>query len=251
MTRTPDSDLAAANAFIRRDVIPVQDGCMCVDGRYAVAGENAGRLARPGADFGYVMILLGLRHDGAIDLTPEQCAQRVYDHVTRGYGVFRIHTDAQSEEQKRPTERPDASIVGCGHIRVACLAENSQLFGLDSGDVADAFSHIELLRREGRVEAEVLRGDHAELGVLINTGVRNTLYHSNGGEQYFVYDKARDMERLKELAAALNIDFDAAVAISEKQTNATLQIQAKGMPIILVNADDGGFTAAGSLTGYA
>jgi hypothetical protein len=250
MTQTSDSDLAAANAFIRHNVIPAQDGCMCVDGRYPVAGENAGRLARPGADFGYVMVLLGLRREGAIDLTPEECAQRVYDHVTRNRGVFRIHTDAQADQQRRLTERPDTVISGCGHIKRATLAENSQLFGLEPEDVVAAFSHIERLRSEGKVEEEVLRGDHAEHGVLINSGIRNTLYHSNGGDQYFVYDKTRDTERLNELTAALDVDFDAALAVSEKQTNAALQLLAKGTPIVLVDADEGGYSAAGSLAGY-
>src|SRR5918999_5790834 len=92
MTTDDHAELAAAARHARQNVVPVAAGRRCIDGRYE-PGQGSGMIARPGADFGYVMALLAVNHAKGLGLTPTQVVDAVYDAVVREGDRFRLHTD--------------------------------------------------------------------------------------------------------------------------------------------------------------
>ena len=51
--------LEHAQQHIENNIVAAKEGRKCVDGRYG-PDQGTGFIARPGADFGYVMVLLAL-----------------------------------------------------------------------------------------------------------------------------------------------------------------------------------------------
>src|SRR5690554_5965504 len=82
-----------ANRFITENTIPATKGRECVDGRYDQHGVESGMIARPGADFGYIMGLLALRNKGSISLSVSDCVDVVYNAVTSDGDKFYAHSD--------------------------------------------------------------------------------------------------------------------------------------------------------------
>lgn len=105
-----------ATDFVNGNIIQASEGRECVDGRYDQHGVEGGLIARPGADFGYVMGLLALSKDGVISVTPQQAVDSVYKAVTENGGRFYAHSDHHAIE--------NGSLTGCGHIIKSTLPEH-------------------------------------------------------------------------------------------------------------------------------
>lgn len=227
---THEKQLALENAtrFVRENLVPAVAGRKCVDGRYQDSG--AGMIARPGGDFGYVMVLLALTKAKGFHLTPGQCVEKVYMALGNHNNRFYMHTDNHAAANH--------GLPGCGHIAKAMDTRLAESYGIKPMEVQAAIMHVQLL---SNVRTEILQGEHREQGVLVITGESNSVRSQDEQNMYFVYDQTRDEEKMRDLVARMGIpkltveDF---IEVSKKQLAATLQELATGKPIFEVNADD-------------
>lgn len=239
------SNLEAATTFARENVIPAFEGVKCIDGRYELAQES-GKIARPGAHFGLVLALLAVNRALGYGLTPTDCFDQIYHIVTRDGDVFSMHTDQEADPDYLATggdEGPGQSrpIIGCRHIAAAADPQFSPFYGVEHGAVVQALTYARQRSAAGdRIDVVKLRGDHAEQGVLIITGIRRTVNPSNGRSMYFVYDKTRDDAYVRKLVPQLGmkaVTVDIFTEAIERQTQATLRLVASGRPMFTVNAN--------------
>lgn len=220
--------------FIRRNKVIAKKGFICVDGRYK-SPQYAGMLARPGANFRGIMVLLSLRKK--LGLTVGRCVDRAVEAVESMGINFNMHTDDHAHDD-------DLSAIGCGHIAKAEDPHFAKMYRIDPKDVRKALMYLRI-KLEGRKyfqEAE-LHGEHQERGVLVVTGTKYSVNHADPktGEMYFVYDKARDAVYTKNLWEKLNIpklSWKEFAQITELQLNSTLKLLAKDLPIFEVNLDE-------------
>ena len=222
--------LEEATRFAEANIVPAVEGRVCVDGRYLHDGQQKGFLARAGGDMGYVMGLLGLRKEGKINMTIQECVDTVYNFVTQDNETFYAHTDAHSVEDK--------TLTGCGHAGRAANPDTSEMFGVNAEDVEEALVYLRNKEQHPKVDEVVLTGTHGEKGVLIVKGKQKTLQHQYGDNQYFVYDKDRDDEfvnKFAEFTHILNFNREDYKQILEQQTNATVALLAQEKPIIEIN----------------
>lgn len=227
MTVEEQTALENATRFVRENLVSAVAGRKCVDGRYQ---DSDGMIARPGGDFGYVMVLLALNKAKGFHLTPGQCVEKVYmalgDHNNRFY----MHTDTHAAANH--------GLPGCGHIAKAMDVKLAESYGLKPMEVQAALMSINLLQR---VQNVILQGEHREQGVLVITGEKSPVRSQNGEKMYFIYDQTRDERLMRDLVGRMGIpgliaeDF---IEVSQKQLAATLQQLAKGKPIFEVDADD-------------
>lgn len=211
---------------IATEMVSAVDGRKCVDGRYE-SGEESGRLARPGGDFGYVMALLEANQKKNLGLTPEQCVDAVYKAVTENNGQFYMHTDEHAEHAGPHT-------IGCGHISKAIINKEDEEF---AAAVAQALQYTRGKMADGKIHMATLTGEHLEQGVLEVTGTKKTV---NPIGRFFVYDKTRDIQFLQELFHHMQIkdlEFKNLADAAERQTQATLKQLAPGLPVFKVNTD--------------
>ncbi|HRN96283.1 MAG TPA: hypothetical protein PLD54_02460, partial [Candidatus Levybacteria bacterium] len=61
-------DIHTVTDFVSANIIPTKNGRKCVDGRYE-NDEYSGMIARPGADFGYVMAMIGYNNEQKLGLS--------------------------------------------------------------------------------------------------------------------------------------------------------------------------------------
>lgn len=228
------STLAEVEDFVTRNKVPVKKGFICVDGRYK-SPQHAGMLARPGGNFRGIMVLLALRKN--LGLTVGQCVDRAIGAVESMGISFNMHTDEHADDD-------DLSAIGCGHIAKAADPHFAKMYHVDPQDVQRALAYLRV-KIEGRKyyhEAE-LQGDHQEQGVLVISGKKYTVNHSDPktGEMYFVFDKARDEEYTKKLFEKFDLyklSLKEFLDINELQLNTTLKLLAKDLPIYEVNLDE-------------
>lgn len=238
--------------YVKNNTIPSKEGRQCVDGRYPLGGESSGMIARPGADMGYVMILLALNKEKSWGLTPEQIVDAVYSVITRNNGQFYKHTDHHATSTDGSTSNDYSErhvITGCSHIANACNPDLCMLYAVDFYDSRNALTHIRQRMIKGdKIKRENLDGEHNEQAVLIIKSKEKTVNHRNNDEMYFVYDKARDNEFMKKLTIFLNsqlqdyldgveISFEEFRQVSDKQTTATFHAIAKGKPMFEVDLE--------------
>ena len=225
--------------FVERNIIRTEKGCECVDGRCKHKAEG-GYLARPGADFGYVMGLLALRKDGIISTSPTECAQKIYDIVMDDCGEFHMHTDSHAEENEK--------LTGCGHIMNATIPQNAQDYGVDPEEIKEALKYVRDNNIHPKTVEESLKGEHKEEFVILNKSLTHTVNHQDdedlaNGKMAFVYDAALDEKRIEYLVEKLNIpnltveNFKGAL---NKQTQATLVRLALGKEIFITEIDKNG-----------
>lgn len=217
-----------------------QPGRMCGDGRYE---ENDGKLARFGADGGFVLGLLSLNRTHGLGLTPEQCVDAIVDASD---GKFYAHTD---EHTHKNGDMHDHSI-GCGHLAKATLPENAEAYGVDPEDVKTAIAYKKSLAVEHPEKVEIVHvsGPHLEKAVIFNEGLGKKISHRDGDVQYFMVDTKRDEEYSEELFERLQkalpelsekgVTLEDFKNILSKQTQATARILANGLPIFKVDADN-------------
>ncbi len=235
------SDLKIASTddvitFVERNKVRAKKGFICVDGRYDNE-EYAGMLARPGGNFRGIMVLLALRKK--LNLPVGRIIDRAVEAVEEMGIPFAIHTDEKHTS-------PDLADIGCGHIALAENPKHAKEYQVNPVDVHNALVYLRI-KLEGRkyYQVQELEGSHQEKGVLVITGLRNTVKHwdHKHKEMYFVYDKARDDKYLQVLYDYFRDQFPKLTfkdfkEISDMQLTATLHNLAKGLPIFEVNLDD-------------
>ena len=77
-----NAGLEAARAHVRRNAVAATLGRRCIDGRYLLS-QGGGMLARPGADFGYLLALLAVNREKGLGLTADGCFEAVLAALTR------------------------------------------------------------------------------------------------------------------------------------------------------------------------
>ncbi|MGE5042240.1 MAG: hypothetical protein ACM3IJ_05060 [Candidatus Levyibacteriota bacterium] len=234
--------LALAHVTDPENVRPVVEGRMCGDGRYT---ESDGNFARFGADAGYVLGLLALNRSHDLGLTPVQIVNAV---VKNSEGKFSFHTDEKAEQKAMETE--EHHHIGCGHLAKAALPEYASQYGVEPEDVKTAISYMRYFAaiHPEKVEMIVLRGEHAEKGVLINVGSKNKVEHGNRfADQWFVVNPGHDEDYAvglfdkmrKELPVLEEKEISPSefMATLSKQTIRTAEILAAGLPVFEVDVD--------------
>lgn len=225
--------LEEAINFVEKNIVPVKDGRKCVDGRYFPDTDDRGRIARPGADFGYVEALLSINHQQDLGLTVEQCFDVVYEAVTESDQQFYMHTDEHANHGH--------GIIGCGHLAKATEPELAKDYGVLSEQMVQVIQYAGNRQEEGaRIVNVVLEGEHKEKGVLVVTEKDYSVNSRDDQTMYFVYDKDRDEEFMKSLVAKMkipNLTVEVFKAASNKQLQATLHNLAFEKPMFQVNKE--------------
>lgn len=208
---------------------------ICVDGRYTYE-QSEGELGRAGADLGLSLALL------ARGYSPEDAFQLVYDfRFSRGekYGWHDdSHANIDDKVEASVGAHGDRLNTGCGHCTL-----NIQLakeYGVDADEVLRLRQLIVTTQNnpatKDNMRFDTLHGDHDEAGVMLINDERITLKHlvqvdEKTQSQFFVYDVARDMRLIEDLAdfiAITNEGIDAGKlaeelkAEVEKHTNITV-----------------------------
>jgi hypothetical protein len=125
LTTDDDVELAAAMRHARETVVPIAAGRRCIDGRYE-PGQGSGMIARPGADFGYVMALLAVNHAMGWGLTPVRLVDAVCDAVARDGDRFWMHTD-QDAPWPSGTGPAGPTAGGAGPTAIGCRHVSASL----------------------------------------------------------------------------------------------------------------------------
>lgn len=200
----------------------------CVDGGYR--GEEAvGAIAIPGAHLGVSMALLNL------GFSPEDAFELVYKFASKDSNPYCWHTDKH--------EGHDGVVVGCGHCNAAI--GNADHYGVESLKTQELLDLVRKAQDEREnMEMVILDREHSEKAILVVTSTNFTVkpWDQEDDVQFFIYDKVRHMEMLKNLVGFLaengrEVSFDALVESSEKQTNSTLGLlgSSKGKSIFTVD----------------
>lgn len=232
--------LEEARAFVDANVILARPGRKCVDGRYK-PGQADGKIARPGGDWGYVEVLLALREEGVIDLSPEACIYAVLHAVKQIGDTFCMHTDHHADPTRAYHKNTS---IGCGHIAKAAEPKNASLYVLSSEDVKKALLYTRELDAidDKSIDMVRLRGEHKERGVLIINSEKYTVWSSDKENvMYFIYDKTRDEAFMKKLVKTLAIEglfYKDFKRVSDIQLQATLELLAAGKPMFEITFDD-------------
>lgn len=244
MLNKEDQELEKAKGHVERNRVPARNVRGCVDGRYE---EDSGMLARPGGDFGYVMALLTLNRVRNWGLTSEQIFDIVYDSVTtdtEDSGTFYMHTDEHAEGGHGP-------LIGCGHVALAISSEHVNRYEVGAEELIPAVERARFLYKNGdRVKIVNLKGKHKEAGVLVVTSREYTVnpYDAETGSMYFVYDKTRDEEfirdvllpRVNDKLAKIRVEgpsYEEFKDVADRQMDLTLRILAEGKRVFLVDVD--------------
>jgi hypothetical protein len=227
-------DHASIASFTEKNITFAKPGRKCIDGRYVV-DEHSGMIARPGADFGYVMALLGYNDEQKLGLSVKRCVEAVYKAVTTLDSEFYMHTDIASN--------PDLAYpIGCGHITCALNSDIAHTYGLEVDQVQEA---LQILKNNSEmpVTTVTLEGDNKASGVLIVKSQEYTLDSHTEDSMFFVYDKKRDDLFIKDLIPYLEIPeivYENFQRVATLQLGATLQAMAKDLPIFEVTIDETG-----------
>lgn len=214
--------------YIENNLVDTKPGRRCVDGRYT---DEEGTIARPGADAGYVLVLLNLKRQGKIKLSARECVDVVKQSVENMGGVFTFHTDSHG-------------VIGCGHLDRAAnprAEEEYQGYGLEADDVKEAWKYMEELANTGQARELKLEGSHQERGVIKVMGKTRTIKPGDGQIMYFVYDETRDMEYIESLVTHMEISgvtLEDFITVSNQQTGATLHNLAKDKPVYVADTDN-------------
>lgn len=226
-------ELRAARLYLSEpaNIVDTKEGRRCIDGRYSAGSTDVGMIARPGADFGYVMVLLVLNRKLNTGMTPGQCFDAVYQIVTANKGKFYMHTDQH-----------EGSIIGCGHIAKSADPNLAPSYGVNPQDIAEALKYAKnKLQNAGNIRMANLEGSHIEQGVFRVLGTARTIKPQNA-TMYFVYDKTRDDIFIETvLVPGFNIpgiNASEFKEVSDQQLAATMQNLAEGKPVFDVNVDN-------------
>ena len=187
-------------------------------------------VARPGGDFGYIMVLLGaddtLSANDAVDIVKSW-------RKSTG-GIFTMHGADQAHGG-----------TGCGHID-NCV-KGAADFGVQTQRVSDALNYIQGLHATDPHNYPLLTGQHVEKGVLVVDGDDTTIPSTINDTQYFRYDKRADEKNLLSLRNYMQSQGQAQVddsylskmqSASDKQMTAVLSLLAKNLPVFAVTMEN-------------
>jgi virulence-associated protein VagC len=231
--------------FVKENIIPTRDGRKCVDGRYEIATQDSGMIARPAGDLGYVMVLLALSRKLNLGLTPSQVFDAIYQVVTKDGGKFYLHTDHHADPDGSGSNSTEDSKtkIGCGHAGKAMDPNLAPDYLVDPDEMAELVTYAkQKAEKDPNVLMTNLNKEHDEQGVIVVKGKTRTINpQNNSGVQYFMYDQDRDEEFMQKLVADLNlehINYAGFKEISDQQLQATLHNLALGKTIYQFNADE-------------
>lgn len=232
-------NLSETIKYINKNIVTAQKGRKCVDGRYLPTQSN-GMIARPGGDCGYVMALLAVSKQKALELTPEQCFNAIYKAIENQHSHFYMHTDRKTD----PDNNTHKGLIGCGHLAMAATKNLCSKYDVTGQDIAKLVNYARNLSQiNNHLEMINLEGEHMESGVLII----NSKHYSINSEDpklkkmYFIYDEERDNEFLKKLVEKMaipEVTFADMKKESDLQLQTTLQILAGGLPIYSIKFKD-------------
>lgn len=241
--------LEEARKYIGRvgNISPAKIGERCVDGRYTDS-DDLGRIATPGGDFGYVLILLAVNNQLNLGLSAMQCADLIYTNILQTRQKFSIHTDSHAVSRLEEFDKPDEIMTGCGHIAKALTADSATAYGVSPQQVKEAY---DLIRNKLNLNLVVLSGEHQEKGIIIVERVNNTVNPQDQQNMYFVWDRARDQDFRADIATLVwafiedrktDLSFSqlqqAFNEVAGRQREQTLKQLALGKPIFRTNVDD-------------
>jgi hypothetical protein len=218
--------------FVNTNIIPAQPGRKCFSGRYSQE-QNTGMIARPGADFGYIMAMLGYNYEQKLGLSVPDCVKAVYEAVIALDGVFYMHTD-----DTHSSDHPYS--IGCSHAFNPTNESKAITYDIQASDVQEALQLL-INNPEMPVTITTLSGTHTEKGVLIIKSEEYTVLSQAKGTAYYIYDKKRDDIFIKSLVEKITIGdivYENFQRIATLQLSATLQAEAKGLPIFEVYVID-------------
>lgn len=271
------SKLQKIQDYIHKNKVTARNGRQCVDGRYAPKTIDSGMIARPGADAGYLLILLALKNQAKIEPGIEEITEKLLVALENIEEDFYIHTDHHANPSAENYS------IGCGHLTKAANPNLSSAYKVSSNDTqklivllkqlihelphsrtvrypteSSSMNHsspqqvfdpedsdrradgVFWFKNKNSIKVTTLEGEHKEEGVLINTGTKFSIKPHDTNRMFFVYDKTRDDEFIHRLFELLNlpeINFEDFKQLSDTQLQATLTNLAKGLPMYEFNAD--------------
>lgn len=205
------------------------ESSICVDGGYQPK-EAMGELARAGADLGISEALMTL------GLSPQEAFDAVYEYRVSKGQKYGWHSDAHADH--------DHSIFsGCGHYNATHL--NADRYQVELNQVEELLEIVKAHQVEHPENMRYISLDreHAEAGifVVISPEISVLPWDLETKQQFFVYDKTREVSLLTEIALAAKVDVDKLLQVIDDQTNATLGLldSSKGKPLYSVEYADG------------
>ncbi|MFI5265324.1 MAG: hypothetical protein ACHQT7_01105 [Candidatus Levyibacteriota bacterium] len=219
------------------NVLPSEPGVMCGDGRYE---EMDGKFARFGADGGYVLGLLALNHIRELMLPPSRIVEAV---IAASGGRISIHSGEKAEATG------ELNIIDCAHLRNAGDPTLADAYRVRPEMVRRAVSYMKVKAKihPEQVAMDVLKGEHREMGLIINESEHWKIRHGANGSQWFMWGAAHDDEHVDALYPALERELpelvDAGITKEDfvqillHQTLVTAHELAHGKPIFRVNLD--------------
>jgi hypothetical protein len=218
--------------FINDNIVPVKTGRKCFSGRYN-SPDYSGMISRPGADFGYVMAMLGYNSEQKLGFTVNDCVMAVYNAIKDLDGHFYIHTD-DTHNDTLPYS------IGCSHAFNPTTESVATTYDLPAQDVQEA---LLLLKNSPDMDITgvTLSGNHDEEGVLIVKSEEFSVNTQDENHMYYVYDKKRDdlfIKLLVEKITLTDLVYENFQRVATLQLGATLQMEAKGLPIFEVIIDE-------------
>lgn len=205
-------------------VTATHESSICVDGGYK-PDQALGELARAGADLGISEALLTL------GLSPQDAFKAVYEYRVSKGQKYGWHSDTHADH--------DHSIFsGCGHCNASFL--NAAKYQVELNQVKELLEIVKSHQVEHpeNMSYVSLDREHAEVGifVVLTPEISVLPWDLETNQQFFVYDKTRDVTLLTEIAQAAKVDVDKLLQVADNQTNATLGLlgSSKGKPLYSV-----------------
>lgn len=214
----------------------------CGDGRSDVKRCKENVIASFGEHITDSRALLVAAHaSGLSSFTAEQAVTTIRDIVEAAGGTYSGHSDDHVEGHETREGEP---CIGCADANLPTYKENCQKYGLTAEEARGLVDASRAVFAQNR-GLTVFHGNHQERDVLIVTGERATLPHSNDSEQHFVYDLGRNLKRLRalhveiaELYPEISWDTFFSTYLSELSATDALLLQPKHLKYYAVNADN-------------
>ncbi|HSX09119.1 MAG TPA: hypothetical protein VLF93_03125 [Candidatus Saccharimonadales bacterium] len=237
-----EKELEKTLEYVKKNTVKARVGRKCVDGRYP-PDTARGMLARAGGDCGYVMALMAINEKKKLRLSPEQCFNAVYKVINQKmHGAFCIHTDHHADPiHKVLSPQMHQTLIGCGHLSKAASQGIRQPYDVPNEDIKRIITYAKNLADiDEHIEMVNLEGEHLEKGVLVinDNDLTVNAMDPKTHEMYFIYDKKRDNEFMKQLVDKMEIPgvtYEDMLKEADIQLQATLHNLAKGLPIYTVS----------------
>jgi len=278
-SQNSEQGLARVRCHVERSLIKAENSATkCVDGRYR-ADQSQGALSLAGGDLGLCLAGLG----AGLSLSADQAWRAVGLLCRRRDRPFCWHTDHHVHPYGINNGSGDHRRIGCGHCQQAL--DQAELYGLRQSQVQQLFELVFKSQADGRYQPNIgqscqmrlenLSGDHQEQAILVIDSATHTVrpLGPDGSSQYFVYDRTRAQQLLRDLAGVIKENYPVKLGpllageaeretdiiyqqleqAAAKQLNATLGLlsSSRGKPIYTVTIDQRGQLSGLELSGGA